>query len=263
MVRRRSRGRGLVALGGVLVRGGPAAKIAIGFGVACVLGFCGLAVVFARRGSAPALAGLPVLASTALAFGVGVLIAFAGSMRAFRHDADQGIDLLMRARGVGPGGYLWARLAGLTVTLGCVVGGGTALVGVVATLLARGGVPALRTGQSAVAATAFALAFAVTLAPVAMATLGSRSRGGGYLALAAVLVIPELVAPTLAQVIPPRWAEVCSIPGALIALREALSPGNVDLHALGRASAVLLGVILLAVLVIRAELSRSHRSPAT
>jgi hypothetical protein len=262
MVRQSSRGRGLVALGGVLVRRGAAAKVALGLGGACVLGFSALALLFARRGRAESLPGVPLLASSALAFGIGVLIAFAGSTRAFRRDADEGIETLMRLRGVGVGGYLWARLAGLAVTLGWVVAGGSAVVGLIATLGARGQLAALRTGQATLAATAFGIAFAVTLAPVAMATLGGRSRGGGYLALGAVLVVPEILAPTLTHLLTPRWVEVCSIPGALIVLRDALSPGTVDLPALGRALAILFIVVIASVVAIRAELTRSHRSPA-
>jgi hypothetical protein len=94
-----------------------------------------------------------------------------------------------------------------------------------------------------------------------MATLAARSRAAGYLALLTVLVGPELLAPSLERFISPRWLDVCSIPGALFAVRTSLAPVGVDPLMLGRGLAALLAAIILALLVVRADLAASHASP--
>jgi len=255
---RGSRGRSLVALGFFLARRGVTAWVGLGLTVACVVGFGALAVVLARHGKTETLPDVPLVASSALAFGVGVLVAFAASTRAFRRDEDDGIRALLRARGVTTSGYLAGRLAGLAACLAALVSGGSFLVGVVALFAARGRLTALHTLQASVAAAIFGVAFALTFGPVAMATLGGRSRGGGYLALLSVLVVPELVAPALDRYVAHRWVEVCSIPGALAALRTSIAPVGVDPSMLGRALTALVVIMVTSLLIIRAELARAH-----
>jgi hypothetical protein len=189
-----------------------------------------------------------------------VLVAFAVSTRAFRRDEDDGVRALLQARGVSATGYLAARVAGLTVALAALVGGGSLAVGLLSLLAARGRVSALHSVQASLAALAFALAFAATFAPVAMATLGSRSRGGGYGALLLVLVGPELARPYLARALAGPWLDVASIPGALLTLRASLAPPGVDPAALGRSLFALVVVAAGALLVVRAELAREHGS---
>jgi len=261
MVRRASRGGSLVALGFFLARRDATAVLGLVLGGACVVGFGGLSVVMSRRATAEAVAGVPLLASSALAFGVGVLVAFAASTRAFRRDEDDGVRALLSAHGLGASEYLAARVLGLTVVLAVLVAGGSALVGVVAILTSHGRVAALHALQSSLAAVAFGLAFAVTFAPVAMATLGARSRGGGYLALLLVLVLPELLEGPLERVLSPAWVAVLSIPGALLTLRTSLAPVGVDLAMLSRAVIALLAIILGALAVVRVELLRARRAP--
>jgi hypothetical protein len=250
-----SRGSGLVALGAFLARRGLTAAIGLGMTVAGVGGFGALAIYVARR-NREALPKVPLMASSALAFGVGVLVAFAISTRVFRRDEDDGVRALLRVHGISPTRYLMARVAGLTAFLALLVAGGTLLVGLVAILAARNRAIAVHTLQASLAGVVFALAFAATFAPVAMATLAGRSRGAGYLALLVVLVVPELVAPSLGRWMAPHWADLCSIPGALLALRTSVAPVGVDVFLLGRSSAVILAIIAVALLFVRLELAR-------
>ena len=258
MALRGSQSGSLVALGFFLARRGATAAMGLGLSLLFVLGFGALSILLARRHEWEALARVPLLASSALAYGVGVLVAFAVSTRMFRRDEDDGVRELLRSRGIGPFGYLAARVVGLSMALAILVGGGSVLVGVVSMLVSHARVPALHTLQASLAAVVFGVAFAVTFAPVAMATLGARSRGGGYLALLAVLVIPELLRPTLDRLVAPRWLEVLSIPGALASLRASIAPVGFDLFMFGRAAVVLVAIILLALLIVRAELRRPH-----
>jgi hypothetical protein len=252
-----SRGRSVLALGFFLARRGVTAAIGLVLTLGCVAGFSGLALVFARRGRLLHMPSVPLLASSVLAFGVGILVAVAASSRVFRRDEDQGIRALLCARGVTTTGYVIARVAGIAAVLACLVGGGSALVGLVATLSAHGRQSALHTAQTSVAAVAFGVAFAVTFAPVALATLGARSRATGYLTLLAILIVPDLLEPTLRHVVAPAWIEVCSIPGALLALRASLgSSGGCSLFL--RAIVALLVIIVVALVVVRAELLRHH-----
>jgi len=251
----------LFALGLLLARSGFTAWLALAVTGTCILGASVLAIFLAHRGKLEALSGVPLAASSALAFGVGVLVALAASTRTFRRDEDEGVRGLLRARGVSATEYLAARIAGLATVLAALVGGGSAVVGVIATLATRGRSSALHTAQASLAAVVFSLVFAVTFAPVAMATLAARGRGGGYLALLAVLVAPELLAPAFDRLIAHRWLDVCSIPGALLALRTSLAPVGVDPFMLGRSLSALLAITLAALLVVRAELARSRRTP--
>jgi hypothetical protein len=255
---RGSRGGGLVALGFFLARRGAMAAVGVALTAASVVGFGGLAAAFASHGKLDALPSVPLVASSVLAFGVGVLVAFAASTRAFRRDEDEGVRALLRLHGVDAAHYLAARVVGLALSLAAFVAGGSALIGLVAIVVARGRVPAAHTIQASVASVVFGVAFAVTFAPVAMATLGARSRGGGYLALLAVLVVPELLEPSLARYIPPSWLEVCSVPGALLALRTALAPVGVDAVMLSHALVALLIIIAVALVVVRGQLAREH-----
>jgi len=255
---RGSRGGGLVALGFFLARRGAMAAVGLALTIACVVGFGGLAVAFARHGKVAALPDVPLIASSVLAFGVGVLVAFAASTRAFRRDEDEGVRALLRAHGIDTTQYLAARVAGLALSLAGFVAGGSALVGLVAIVVARGHVPAMHTIQASFAAVVFGVAFAVTFAPVAMATLGARSRGRGYLALLAVLVVPEILRSSLARFIAPGWLAVCSVAGALLTLRAALAPTGVDTLMLARALVALVLIVALALVVVRGQLARVH-----
>jgi hypothetical protein len=257
---RRSRGGGLVALGGALARGGLSARISLGLGAAVVL-FAGAASLVIARGARPEeLANVPLLTSSALAWGSGTLLAFAASAHAFRRDRQQGVRALLTARGRSDGEYLASRILGLTRTLAAVTAGGTLASGAAATLAARSPSLALRTLGCTGASVVFAVAFAATLAPIAIATLGARSRVGGYLALLAVLALPELLQGWSAHVLPEGWAELTSIPGALMTLRSSLLPDAFDALRFMRAFAVLALCVALSLLVMRGQLARFDRA---
>jgi hypothetical protein len=100
---------------------------------------------------------------------------------------------------------------------------------------------------------AYAVAFALVVAPIAMATLGPRGRASGYLFLLSVLLVPALVAHWTGQLVPDDWSELVSVPGALDALRDSLM-GAIDPLRTVRAFAVLVAAATLATLWARAEL---------
>jgi hypothetical protein len=259
MESRRPRGGGLVALGAALARSGPMAKVALALGAATTLVGAGASLVIARGKRPEGLASVPVLTSTALCWGAGMLIVFAASVHAFRRDRQQGVRALLVARGRSSGEYLASRIFGLTRTLAAAMAGGTIIAGVSATLVAESRPLALRTLACTGASLFFAVAFAATLAPVAVATLGARSRVGGYLALLAVLVLPVLLEGWLGRVLPDGWAELATIPSALEALRSALLPDTFDGLRFARAFSVLALFVAISLFVARRQLARFDR----
>jgi hypothetical protein len=237
-----------LALGTWLATRGALVRASLAMAALGALG--AIAAALATRGT-PALSSVPGLASLAFAWGAGTTLAFGCALRAIRHDREHGILALARARGVGPGAYSSGRVAGLVVVLLLAVGGGTLVAGLAATAAAGGAAPAV--GRASVAALAYSLAFALTMGPVAMAALGGRTRGGAYLALLTVLVLPEVLAPWTQRLLPDGWHEVTSIPAALEAVRAGvLSAGSACLHAI-RGAVALLAVVAASLLVVRAR----------
>jgi hypothetical protein len=210
-----------------------------------------LAIGGARRGVA---ADLPVLVSSATAWSAGILLAFGAAMRAVRRDREQGIVALARARGATVGAYVRGRVGGLVVVLALAVGGATLVAGIAATSVARPWWPAAR---ASLAALAYALAFAATIGPVAMATLGGRSRPGGYFTLLAVLVVPELLAPWTGALLPEGWHELTSLPAALGAVRAGVASPTTMAAPLARAIAGLAAVAALSLVVVAARAQSS------
>src|SRR5262249_44778017 len=154
------------------VRGGRAT---LGMVLAALCAFTSVVAAFALRGDVDAerVSALPVIASSAIAWAAGVVLAFGAAMGAFWRDREQGIVALTRARGVTAGQYLRGRVGGLAIVL-ALVGGGATLVASAASLWAAGA--SAREARLGAGALAYAIAFAATVAPVAMATLGGRSR---------------------------------------------------------------------------------------
>jgi hypothetical protein len=108
----------------------------------------------------------------------------------------------------------------------------------------------------------YAVAFAVTLGPVTVATVGARSRALGYVALLAVLVAPEAAAPWTSTLLPAGWDELTSIPAALEAMRVAVvSPRGMGAHG-ARAAAALAAVIAVSMVVIVLRAARVDAEPA-
>jgi hypothetical protein len=222
-----ARRRALGALGIHLARRGIIAPVSLGIAALTVLGAIAAAFVIARGGPRPPLDRVPSVAASALAWGAGVLLAFAASAHALRRDREEGLTALLRMRGAEQRAYVWSRVGGLTLLLLVVVAGGTFVSGLSATLVATRVGVALRALQGTGASLVYAIAFALTLGPLAMAALGARSRAGGYAWLVTVLIVPELLAPLTRAVVPSGWTELVSIPGALGALRGALMPAGV------------------------------------
>ncbi len=254
--------RGLLALGRALARTGAMAKIAFAIALLTVLGTVVLAFTVARSANPTTLEQIPQVASNLLAWGAGVLLAFGASVQALRRDRAEGVRDLCRARGGADTAYLWARVGGLGIELAWLTAGGTIVCGAVAALLGRGSETSLRTLAATGGSVVFCLVFAAVLAPVAMATLGARKRLGGYLALVAVLGVPELLIAWTSKILPEGWGELGSIPGAILAVRTALEPSRVDLMLGLRAVAVLALVLALALLALRVELASVPASGA-
>jgi len=243
-----------MALGVALARRGPLAVAALVVGALTTFAMLVIAFVVAAHGGR-SLAQLPSVASSALAWGAGVMLAFAASSRALRRDRDDGVRALVRARGGSTGAYVGGRVAGLVALVALVVGGGTLLAGVASTALAtRGAVAHVAMGTGA--AIAYALAFAATVAPVALASLGARSRVGGYFALLSVLVLPELLGRWTAEMLPRGWQDLTSIPAALGSLRSALTPGAIDVASLLRSLVVLAAIAAIATAIVRTQVAR-------
>jgi hypothetical protein len=224
-----SRG-GLAAAGLVVAAGGALASVA--------------AAVAMRDGRGASL--LPGVASSALAWGAGSTMAFGAALHALRNDRRQGVIALARARGMSGAAYVQARVGGLVALLAMAVGGGTLVAVLAATAVARSPWASLRAG---VGALVYALLFAATLGPVALAALGARTRLGGYLALVAVLALPEIAAPWTARLLPEGWRELTSIPAALDTLRSAFGPAAPPGLSVARAAAAL-GLIIGASLLV-------------
>jgi hypothetical protein len=218
----------LIAFGITLARRGPMAVVSLAVSALTVLAFVIVGVVLGIRDVAAPVHDVPVVASSALAWGGGILLAFAASASALRRDRTTGIHHLFVARVPGARGYLLGRVGGLAALLALVTGGGTLLVGLVAILVTTRGHGLGRTIQATLASVAFALAFALVVAPLALAALGARKRVSGYLTLLAILVVPEIVVSLLSSALPTELLELCSVPSALAALRAAISAHGVD-----------------------------------
>ena len=248
---RRARTRSLLALGMALAARGALAMISLGIAALTVLGASVAAFVMAGHSDTAPLEQLPSLTASALSWGAGVLIAFAAAAQSLRNDRTAGIVALLNTRGAMGRGYLWARVGGLALLLALVTCGGTLVAGLVATMLAsRIGLAAQVLGGT-LAAVAYALAFSATLAPVAMAALGARSRAGGYVSLLLVLVIPELLQSWTARMVPYEWRDLTSIPATLGAVRTSLMAPSIDVAHLVRSAVVLAVVVALSLLVVR------------
>jgi hypothetical protein len=198
-------------------------------------------------------ATLPAITAHAIAWSAGITVAFGAALQAMLRDRVEGVLALAHARGLGAADYLRGRVGGLVTVLAICVGGGTLVAGIAATSVAN---PALATARSTVGALAYSLAFAATIGPVALATLGARSRSGGYAALLGVVVLPELLSPWTAALLPRGWSELTSIPAALDAVeRVAASPNHDGMH-VARALAMLAAVIGASLVIVAAQVSR-------
>ena len=254
----RTRGRArasvpLLLLGMSLARRGvlPVASIVI-----CVLTAITMAVVavmIAVKGPQSPAHDVPLVASSALAWGGGFLLAFSAAAHALRRDRADGIRGLFVARTTTLRGYLLGRVGGLAVLIALVVAGGTLLCGLAAMGGAAAAAAVPRILQSTLAGMVFAVAFAAVVSPVAFAALGARSRLGGYLFLLCIVSAPELLVMAAGSTLPESVSDVLSIPSALAALRSSLAPGTFDLARTARAVVALTLVVAFAMFLVRRD----------
>lgn len=240
-----------LSLGASLARRGPAVIVALIVSALTAVAAAVVGFVLARRGSTAPADAVPILASSALAWGGGFLHAFSASAGALRRDRADGIRQLFVARTTSLDGYLFGRVAGLALVLAIVIGGGTLLAGVGALAGATGG--AGRTLQATMASVVFALLFAVVVAPVSLAALGARTRTAGWAMIVVVLFVPELVALSMRDVFPAEVRELVAIPSALGAVRTALAPDTFDLLRGLRALVVLVAFTAVATFFLRRD----------
>lgn len=244
-----------LAFGTWLATRGVIARAAIGLaGMGAVAGVVAAAVVAHRGGHGAA--QLPTVASSAIAWSAGVMLAFGGALRAMWRDREEGVLALVRARGAGAGPYVRGRIGGVVALVAIAVGGAT-LAASLAAVTAAPAQDALRTARASLGAVAYALAFAATVGPVAMAALGARSRAGGYLTLLTVIVLPEMLSSWTSSLLPEGWHELTSIPAALAALRSAVtSPAAMGAHG-ARAAAGLASVAAASIAIVRLRVPRA------
>ncbi len=244
-----------LVLGISLARRGFLVGASLAIGAVTTLALMGLAASYARRGAEAPVQSVPILASGALAWGAGFLLAFSASARVLRRDRADGVRQLLRWRGLGLARYLGTRVGGLAALLAIVVAGGTALVGASALAVGAKLGTARDVAQSTGAALAYAVAFSLVVAPLAVAAVGARSRMGGYFFLAAVLFLPEMAATWLEAMLPHGLAELFAIPSALAALRTSLAPGSVDGWRALRSVLALAVFVALALAAVRREIT--------
>lgn len=239
-----------------LVRTRLLVKLAWALSLLTTLAGITIAVVLAHEGDDPPLVSWLGLMEDALAYGTGVLVAFGGAAQAFRRDRDEGIRDFLRIRGIATSDYLFARIGGLVLAVALPTVGGIVAVGV-ASLLFAGRVHAVpEVARGLGVGVLFGLVFSVVVSLVSLAALGARNRAGGYLVLAALFGVPELLSSFTSSLVPRAWQGLVSLPGMLGTMRSSLLPGTFDGALLVRAFAALFGAILLLALLVRAELLR-------
>lgn len=246
--------RSLFAFGMSLARARIGVKLGLVFVGTVTLGMAVLAAMMAARGRETSIAVVNASAE-ALAWFPGMLVVFTAALRALRADVDEGAYALAASRGATPRQLAIARVLSLAALASAACAIGTAIVALAAASAARSLPLTLTALHAGAAGVVFAGAFGLVLAPVALATLGARSRGGGYGLLVLVVVVPELVRLTVRSW-PREWTELLSIPSALDTLRRALSPGHVD------AARALGALLVLCVVALLAAAATVHQANA-
>jgi hypothetical protein len=254
--------RAFVLLGANLARRGFLGKASIVIAALTTIIAVVFAIVLATRGDAIATSDMPVICASALAWGAGVLIAFAAAAQSMVRDRDEGIAFLLAYRGASLRDHLVARAFGLAALLIIVLGGGTLLCGVACIASTSQLGVASRTIHTTFASCTYIVAFAIVIAPLSLAALGARSRAGGYGWIVAILFLPEMISPFTSTLVPFAWRETVSIPAALATLRASLMPDVVDLSRGARALLILAIASAFCFLLARREFThlRAERS---
>jgi hypothetical protein len=243
--------RSAIAVGAALAWRGWLVRFSALFGVITAVVFAIIAAVVNRR----AVADVPAATSTAMAWGAGVLVAFAAALRAFRLDRTRGVRALFHARGATSADYARGRTLGLALVLLALVGGATLVCGGIALLTAPTPLASARTAAGLGAALVYGGAFAAVIAPLSLAALGGRTRAGGYVGLLVLLVLPELAEPWTSRLVPEAWGDLLSVPSALAGLRSAIAP-DLDVARMARAACVLALFAVLSYALARTEIAR-------
>ncbi len=210
-------------------------------------------VTFRVRNDGVALVGAIRLSTSIIWWGgATVLMAFAQSARVLHKLWGEGLSTLLQLR-AGRRTAWQAYLFGMVARLCIVALPPIALVGIFSLALApsdHGRIVAML-----VACLVSTLFFSGTLASVAMAALGGRSRAGGYLRLFAILTIPELVGSSLT--VSKEMRGMLSVPSVLSTLVDSIAHGNMS--RMLTASFVLVAVNVLAIGIIKLEWTRVLR----
>ena len=174
-----------------------------------------------------ALPALPNLFAHGICWGVATLAVFGTEQRAFMRDHEDGIRGLLGSRGQ-DALYGRARLASAITSAAIISVGCTALLGIATALAATGTGEAIRTWQSAGSGILYSALFSIIMGTLALAVLGGRGRGGGYLGLVTVLVLPELLEPLTTRALPTELGHAIpiSIPSILSAIARPTSAAN-------------------------------------
>ncbi len=250
---RRARTRALLALALARTTDGIMTKLLLGLGAVMAIGMVVLGVIAGRSSAPPDLERVPVATTMVMAWGAGVLIAFSAAARSYYRDLDEGYFALAALRGASPSRFVMARVAALALVLFGIAACGALLAGAAAALAAHGGRAALYASRGLIPSFAYAAGFAVTVAPLSAAILGTRTRTGGYGLLFLLLILPALLSDWTAQLVPAPWAELLSIPGALDGLEASLSTASFDLLQAVRAIAMVAAFALLALAWVRVQ----------
>jgi len=249
----------LLTLGMTLAGRGILARVSVGICVFTTVVAAVVAMTLGGRGPQAPVHDVPIVASSALAWGGGFLLAFSASAHALRRDRKDGIRALVDARTRSLRSYLVARIGGLAALVGLVEVGGTLVTGLVSVAAAASAGTASRATQATLSSLVFAAAFTAVVSPLAFGALGARSRVGGYLFLLGFVVVPEILVGSLGSLVPSSVAELLSIPSALSALRAALSPGTAEIARFVRALLALAVFVVLATALVRREVLAVER----
>ena len=248
----------LARLGASRATEGWLAKAAVVATVALALVLAvGMVVLAGDSGARRDVSRWPLAAASIQVWGGGVLVAISASSQALVRDAREGVSDMVARCGSSLNAYLLGRVAGLALVLGVLASGGTLLVSFFLVLASGSGAGPIL--HATLAALGGAVAFSVTIAPLALAALGARSRLGGYLVLVLVLALPELLASLVARHLPSGWEELLSVPAAVSAVSDALAPGTVDAPRALRACCVLAAFAIGALIAARGQVARARR----
>ena len=192
-----------------------------------------------------------LLHARAVLWGPGFVAVVGATLHAWRRDREEGIVLLLRSSGYTLRSWVLARTVVLGVWLIALWAGSALLV----SLVVLGANPSMATHgwfEGVVPAMVFALSQSAVLALLGSVCLGPRSRPGGYLLLAIVLFLPELVAVWTRPLV---GRDLTSLPALAMGLANAARPASFDAGRL-LGCGVALGLVLVLLVAWAHRISR-------